>query len=143
MSSKTTLKWMGDMSFDAEVSGHHIILDADSEWGGKDQGPRPQPLLLASLSGCSGMDVISILEKMRVKDYQFKVEVDADSTTDHPVYYHTIRMSFYFQGEGLPPDKILKAVELSTQRYCGVYEMLRQSANIIVKTYINGKEVLA
>lgn len=141
MSSKTTLTWKGEMSFDAEVNGHHVILDADDQWGGKDRGPRPKPLLLAALSGCSGMDVISILEKMRVKDYQFKVDVDADSTTDHPVYYHTIRMSFYFSGEDLPPDKITKAVELSTQRYCGVYEMLRHSANIIVKTYINDKEV--
>jgi putative redox protein len=142
MSSKTTLKWTGDMSFDAEVSGHHIILDADSEWGGKDRGPRPKPLLLASLSGCSGMDVISILEKMRIKDYQFRVDVEADSTTDHPVYYHTIRMFFHFSGENLPPEKITKAVELSTQRYCGVYAMLKNAANIIVKTYINDEEVV-
>lgn len=141
MSSKTTLTWKGNMTFDAEVNGHNITLDADDQWGGKDQGPRPKPLLLAALSGCSGMDVISILDKMRIMDYQLRIDVDADSTTDHPVYYHTIRMNFYFSGESLPTDKITKAVELSTQRYCGVYEMLRQAANIIVKTYINDKEV--
>ncbi len=141
MSTKTSMQWTGGMTFDAEVSGHHIIMDADSEWGGKNAGPRPKPLILAALSGCSGMDVVSILEKMRVENYKFRVDVDADSTTDHPIVYHTIRVHFHFYGENLPSDKIIKAVGLSTERYCGVYAMLKKAANIIVKTYINDQEV--
>lgn len=141
MSTKTTMKWTGDMAFDAEVSGHHVIMDADSQWGGKDLGPRPKPLLLAALSGCSGMDVVSVLEKMRIANYTFQVDVEADSTTDQPVYYHTIRMYFRFKGENLPPDKIVKAVDLSIQRYCGVHAMLKRAANITVKIFINDEEV--
>jgi len=135
------MTWTGGMSFDAESNGHHITLDADTEWGGKDLGPRPKPLLLIALSGCSGMDIVSLLDKMRVGEYKFRVDVDADSTTDHPVTYHTIRMHCRFWGENLPPDKVLKAVNLSVERYCGVNAMLAKAADIIVKTYINDEEV--
>jgi putative redox protein len=141
MSSKTTLTWTGGMAFDAEANGHHLTLDADAEWGGKDLGPRPKPLLLIALSGCSGMDVVSLLQKMRVENYKFRVDVEADSTTEQPITYHTIRADFRFWGENLPPEKVLKAVRLSVERYCGVHAMLSKAANIIVKTYINDEEV--
>ena len=141
MSSKTTLTWTGGMAFDAEANGHHLTLDADAEWGGKDLGPRPKPLLLIALSGCSGMDVVSLLQKMRVENYKFRVDVEADSTTEQPITYHTIRAGFHFWGDNLPPEKILKAVKLSMERYCGVHAMLAKAANIMVKTYINDEEV--
>lgn len=141
MTTKASMKWVKDMLFDAEVSGHHILMDADPQWGGKDQGTRPKPLLLAALSGCSGMDVVSILEKMNVPEYKFNVEMEADSTSEHPITYHTIRVNFMFEGQDLPKDKVLKAVKLSTEKYCGVMAMLKKAANIIVKVYINGEEV--
>lgn len=141
MASKTTMHWIGGMAFDTEVNGHHLIMDADPEWGGKDKGPRPKPLLLAALSGCSGMDTVSILDKMQVRDYKFHVEVDADSTEEHPVIYHTIRMDFHFEGDNLPTDKLNKAVKLSTERYCGVKAMLEKAATIVIKVFLNGEEV--
>ncbi len=87
------------------------------------------------------MDVVSILDKMKVPEYKFDVDMEADSTTEHPVTYHTIRMKFLFEGENLPKDKFVKAVKLSTERYCGVMAMLKKAANIIVNVYINGEEV--
>ncbi|MBW6513642.1 MAG: OsmC family protein [Candidatus Syntrophosphaera sp.] len=141
MSAKTTMKWTGGLAFDTEVNGHHLIMDVDPQSGGKDLGPRPKPLLLAALSGCSGMDVVSILEKMRIQNYQFQVDVEADSTTDHPIHYHTIRVFFRFTGDNLPPDKVVKAVELSLERYCGVHAMLKKAANITHKVFINEEEV--
>ncbi len=141
MTTKASMKWVKDMLFDAEISGHHILMDADTQWGGKDQGARPKPLLLAALSGCSGMDVVSILDKMKVPEYTFDVDMEADSTSEHPITYHTIRMNFRFEGETLPKDKFVKAVKLSTERYCGVMAMLKKAANIIVNVYINGEEV--
>ncbi|MBP7205002.1 MAG: OsmC family protein [Candidatus Cloacimonetes bacterium] len=141
MSAKTSMTWTGGMSFDAVTDGHHIIMDAGTDWGGQDLGPRPKPLLLIALSGCSGMDVVSLLEKMRVGEYRFRVDVEADSTSDYPVTYHTIRAGFHFWGDNLPPEKILKAVKLSMERYCGVHAMLAKAANIMVKTYINDEEV--
>lgn len=141
MSTKTSTKWIGGIAFDAEVSGHHLIMDGTAEHGGKDSGPTPKPLLLVALSGCSGMDIVSILEKMRIADYQLRIDVDADSTSENPITYHTIRMHYFFQGQDLPPDKLIKAVNLSLERYCGVHAMLKQAANISAKIYINDQEV--
>lgn len=134
-------KWAGAMSFDANLGGHHLIMDADSEWGGQDQGPRPKPLLLAALAGCSGMDIVSILAKMQVKDYEMEIETAAESTDDAPVVYHTIEVKFKFNGDNLPADKLSKAVMLSTERYCGVNAMLKQAAKVIVKIYLNNEEI--
>jgi putative redox protein len=87
------------------------------------------------------MDVVSILKKMQVKDYGFEMEADGESTEDHPVVYHTITVKFKFTGNDLPQDKIVKAVTLSTDRYCGVNEMLKKSARVVIKIYINDQEV--
>jgi putative redox protein len=141
MAGSVITKWTGDLSFDSLVNGHHVILDGDAEYGGNDAGPRPKPLLLTALTGCSGMDVVSILKKMQVKDYGFEMEADGESTEDHPVVYHTITVKFKFTGNDLPQDKIVKAVTLSTDRYCGVNEMLKKSARVVIKIYINDQEV--
>lgn len=139
----TTVKttWSGGMAFDAEIGGHHLIMDADKQWGGQDLGPRPKPLLLAALAGCSGMDIVSILTKMKVPDYKFQIETAAESTSEDPVIYHTITVRFLFWGDNLPPEKLMKAVTLSTERYCGVNAMLKKSANVIVKVLLNDEEV--
>lgn len=141
MADTVVTKWTGDLSFDSLVSGHHVTIDGDSEYGGHDAGPRPKALLLTALTGCSGMDIVSILKKMKVEDFSFEMEADGESTTDHPVVYHTITVKFKFSGENLPEDKIVKAVTLSTEKYCGVNEMLKQAAKIITKIYINDNEV--
>lgn len=141
MSSKTSATWVGGLAFDAEINGHHLIMDADRDFGGENRGPRPKPLLLAALSGCSGMDVVSMLEKMRVEGFTLRIDTEADSTFEHPVTYHTIRFNFHFEGSDLPPEKLVKAVTLSTQKYCGVHAMLQKSARIIVKIFINNQEI--
>lgn len=142
MSTTVTTKWTGAMSFDALVTGHHIIMDAADEWGGKDAGPRPKAMLLASLAGCSGMDVVYMLNKMQVVDYTLDIVTDAESTTEHPVIFHTIEVDFRFTGEGIPHDKVIKAVKLSTEKYCGVNAMLGKAATINVHIHVNDQEVM-
>ncbi|MDD2228193.1 MAG: OsmC family protein [Candidatus Cloacimonetes bacterium] len=141
MSHNVVTKWTGGMMFDADIGGHHVLMDADEEWGGNDKGARPKPLLLASLAGCSGMDVVSVLTKMQIKDYTFEIDIDGETTAEPPISYHTITIKFLFSGDNLPQDKIKKAVYLSTERYCGVNAMLKNAANIIVKIFINNMEV--
>ena len=131
MATKVNVTWMEDMAFEAKVNGHSIIIDADEKVGGKDRGPRPKPLTLVSLAGCTGMDVISILGKMRVKPDFFDVEVEGELTEEHPKYFHTITIKYIFKGKDLPLDKLEKAVNLSQERYCGVSEMLRKSSKLI------------
>ncbi len=141
MSTKSIVTWLDDMAFDVEVNGHHFTIDAEERVGGKNRGPRPKPLILASLAGCTGMDVVSILKKMKVKDYKFHLEVEALQTDVHPKYYHTIYLSYIFEGKDLPIEKLKRAVELSETRYCGVSEMLRKSSKIITKILLNGVEI--
>ena len=142
MASKVVTKWTGGMVFDAEINGHHLKMDADPEWGGTDQGPRPKPLILAALAGCSGLDIVSILNKMQITDYSFEIVTEGEPTQEPPIIYHTITAKFIFKGENLPADKLKKAVTLSTERYCGVNAMLKKAANVIVKLYINDSEVM-
>lgn len=129
------------MGFDALVSGHHLKMDAGVESGGHDAGPRPKPLLLAALSGCSGMDIVSILKKMKIVDYDFEIQIEADTVDEHPMVYKEIDLVFRFMGSDLPEDKVVKAVTLSTEKYCAVNAMLSKTAQINVKIYINDSEV--
>ena len=128
--SKVEISWKGEMSFDAEVNGHIIPLDADERVGGKNRGPRPKPLLLVGLAGCTGMDVVSILKKMRVNIEDFDVNVEASMTEEHPKYYDKIHIIYSFKGNNLPLDKIEKAVKLSQENYCGVSAMLSKSSEL-------------
>ena len=122
--------WSEGMAFKANVNGFSLDLDADEKVGGTNKGPRPKPLLLVALAGCTGMDVISILTKMRVAPDYFNVEVEADQTDEHPKYYDKINIKYIFRGKDLPMAKLEKAVNLSQDRYCGVSLMLGKSSEI-------------
>lgn len=143
MTTKSSTTWIEGLTFDAELGGHHLMLDVPAEAGGKDLGPGPKSLLLAALAGCTGMDVVSILAKMKVGPYTFRMDVEADSTEEHPIVYKEIRLNYIFKGEAIPRDKILKAVDLSFERYCGVSAMLKKAMPIITKVFINDEEVLS
>jgi len=118
------------MAFEADVNGFKITIDADEAVGGENRGPRPKALTLVSLAGCTSMDVISILKKMRVVPEYFNVEVEGELTEEHPKYYHHIHVRYFFRGNDLPMDKLEKAVNLSEERYCGVSALLSKGAKI-------------
>ena len=118
------------MAFEAEINGFKIIIDAEEAVGGKNRGPRPKGLTLVSLAGCTGMDVISILKKMRVVPEYFNVEVEGELTDEHPKYYHSIHLRYIFRGKDLPMAKLEKAIILSQDRYCGVSAMLLKSSKL-------------
>jgi putative redox protein len=107
-----------------------VSVDSHVKFGGQGKGPRPKPLLLFSLAGCTGMDVVSLLKKMRVDFTDFKIKVSAELTEDHPKYYHKIHLTYLFSGEDLDAGKIEKAVNLSQDKYCGVSYMLSKTAEI-------------
>ena len=141
MKQTSIANWLGKMTFDIELNSHHFIIDADSKVGGENKGPRPKGLLLSSLVGCTGMDVVSILKKMKVEDYDLKLNVEGELTEEHPKIYHTINLNYIFTGKNLPIEKLKKAVKLSETRYCGVTEMLRKAATINTKIIVNGDEI--
>jgi putative redox protein len=130
MKDAINVRWTEDMAFEATVNEHRIVLDASPEVGGRNLGPRPKPLLMVSLAGCTGMDVISILKKMKVTLTGFNVKVVGDLTDDHPKQYTALKLLYEFTGHDLPLDKIKHAIELSMQKYCGVSATLRKSLEI-------------
>ncbi|MFO8086579.1 MAG: OsmC family protein [Bacteroidales bacterium] len=121
-------EWMEKMAFEADVNGHKFAIDAGEKVGGEDRGPRPKPLMMVALAGCTAMDVISILKKMRVKPAYFNVEAFVNPTDEHPKHYDAVHLKYTFKGNDLPEDKINKAVKLSQDRYCGVSHMLKKAA---------------
>jgi len=130
MAETVKINWIDEMAFEAEVNDFKIVIDAEERVGGNNRGPRPKPLTLVSLGGCTGMDVISILTKMRVKPDYFNVEISGELTDEHPKYYHKIHIKYIFGGKDLPMAKLEKAISLSENRYCGVTEMLKRAAEI-------------
>ena len=130
MKQKINTTWKENMAFEAEINGFKIILDADEVVGGENRGPRPKGLTLVSLAACTGMDVISILKKMRVVPEYFNVEVEGELTDEHPKYYHSIHLRYIFRGKDLPMKKLEKAIILSQDRYCGVSAMLLKSSTL-------------
>jgi putative redox protein len=119
------------MSFSTDISGHEIIIDATDEHGGNNKGPRPKHLLLKSLAGCTGMDVVSLLKKMRVEFSDFSIDVKGELTEEHPKYYHTITLEYKVKlADKEDQAKFEKAVNLSQDRYCGVSAMLSKAAEI-------------
>lgn len=137
MKAKIDCTWKQDMVFEAEVNGFKIMLDAEPEVGGKNNGPRPKPLTLVSLAGCTGMDVISILRKMKAEPAYFNVSVEGELTDEHPKYYHKIHIIYDLKGKDIEREKVEKAVNLSMDRYCGVNALLRFGAEITHEIRIN------
>ncbi len=134
---KTTLEWSGDMSFAAELQGHRLSLDADPRFGGKDRGPRPKPLLLTALGGCTGMDVVSLLKKMQMPFDALAVEVEGEAREEHPQIYTRILIRYILKGSQLDRDKIDKAIALSREKYCAVHAMLAPSVTIRHEVLLN------
>lgn len=134
------LSWREGLSFAVETeSGHRLTLDAAAQAGGADAGPRPMELLLSALGGCTGMDVISILRKMRQPVEAMEVRVEGDRADEHPKVFTALRVYYILKGEGLEPAKVEKAIRLSVERYCGVGNMLRKAAVIEYAYEVNGE----
>ncbi len=133
--------WEKDMTFNTEVNGHKLTIDAVPEVGGNNRGPRPKPLMLTALAGCTGMDVISILKKMRIEPDSFNVKVEAEQTEEHPKHYNRIKVIYEFEGKDLPVDKLQRAVELSEERYCGVSYIYKKAIEMSAEIVLNGEVV--
>ena len=126
-----TVELLRGMEFRATgSSGHSITLDAASEVGGTNQGLRPMELLLLGLGGCTGMDVISILRKMRQDVTGYQVRLKGDRADEHPKVFTEIAVEHIVRGHKINPDSVKRAIELSATRYCSAMAMLGKTATI-------------
>ena len=120
MKETITANWLSDLAFEAEVDGHKIYIDSTMEHGGKNTGPRPKPLMMVALAGCTGMDVAALLKKMKEEIEEFSVEVEGDITEEHPKRFEAMRVIYRLKGKRINRNNVEKAVNLSTQKYCGI-----------------------
>jgi len=124
---KTTINWTGSMSFSSITpSGHEISMDAAEEVGGTNSGARPTELLLNAVAGCTGIDIISILHKMRLNPTSFHMEVEGSRADEHPKRFTAINIHYVLEGE-LPDDKVIRAIQLSKDKYCSVAHSLNST----------------
>lgn len=134
MKSSVNVEWMDGMAFEAEVNGHKILLDAGVDNGGQDKGPRPKPLMMVALAGCTGMDIVSLLKKMRVEFTKLNIIVEGETAEEHPKKFTDMKVIFEITGNNVDREKVEKAVALSEEKYCGVNasykEVIRMSSEI-------------
>ena len=140
MTNHISTKWVGGMAFESNnPSGLNLKIDASPEDGGEGSGLRPKALMLSGLAGCSGLDVASLIKKMKLEVDDFHMETIANLTDEHPKYYDSVRIEYHFYGSNLKEDKLQKAVDLSVEKYCGVMEMFRRFAELEIKTFFHSK----
>ena len=131
MEKQATVRWVEGLQFVANPpSNHAILLDGSGPGGGADSAVHPKELLLCAVAGCTGMDVISILNKMKVQVKAFEMTVSADEAEEHPKYYRSLKVTYVVRGENIPEDKVKKAVDLSSEKYCGVMATLRHPVEV-------------
>ena len=131
----------GEYGFEAkDAAGHTVRMDTSPENGGVNFGVRPMQLLLMSIGGCSGIDVVSILKKQRQEVTGFSMKIKGDRQKEViPALWETVEIVFELSGD-IDPDKARKACELSVEKYCSVAKTLRLAGGAITWSLtVNGK----
>lgn len=136
-----TTTWTQKEQFESDnPSGHKLTMFSAADQENKNTiGFGPKALMLSSLAGCSALDVVSLLKKMRAEVADFKIEVTGELTDEHPKFYNKVKVDYHFTGTDLQEDKIQKAVNLSVVKYCGVMEMFRQFAAVKTEIFLHKK----
>jgi len=136
--------WRGGMGFDIHAGDHSFIIDAPVASGGRNEGPKPSYMLVAGLMSCTGMDVASILEKMRVPLKKLRLETRTDVAGEDPRLFRKIDLVYFFEGGAELKNhasQIRKAIALSKETYCCISIMLSKATPITLRAFINGEEI--
>jgi putative redox protein len=135
MTDSVTTEWIGAMIFETGVEGHKMTLDSEEQFGGRDAGMRPKPLILSALSGCTAMDVISIITKKKVPFKKFRISVTGELAEEHPKIYIRIHIVYELWGKDFSGNeevfqKVKRSVDLSLDKYCAVAAMLKKACEL-------------
>ena len=128
---KTTTTWKKNLEFESRQEHNSILLD-----GNKKHGFGPKALLLSGLAGCSGVDVVEILEKMRIQIDSIEMDAEATLTEEHPKIFKEVHITYKIKTDSANEDKVRKAIDLSLDKYCGVSAMLKKNSPITYKLVI-------
>ena len=128
---KTVVKLKSQVCFQATTgTGHDIIMDGPEASGGKNQGARPMEMLLVGMGGCTAYDVVTMLRKGRQAIHHCSVEIEAQRADEVPKVYTQIHLHYILQGDNLQANKIERAINLSTEKYCSATIMMAKTANV-------------
>ncbi len=128
---QATVKWIDGFRFvGLGHANHSLVIDGPADSGGLDSATRPGELVLMALASCTGIDVVSILKKMKVEFDSFEIGVEAEVAENHPKIYTKINIEYRIRGKNIPADKLERAIKLSQETYCSVTNQLRPSAEI-------------
>jgi putative redox protein len=128
---KCRIKWLDHMSFVGESeSGHSVVMDGAAEGGGRNLGVRPMEMLLLGLGGCTAYDVVAILRKSRQPIVDCEVEIEAQRADEIPRVFTKIHIHYLVSGRNLDAEKVSRAVELTSDKYCSASRMLEKAAEI-------------
>jgi len=133
---KTVVKFVDGMQFIAQgESGHVVVMDSDPKVGGENTALRPVETMLCALGGCTGMDVISILRKMRTVPTAFRIEIEDARATAHPKVVTRVHLIYRFKGN-IPKENADKAIKLSMERYCPITNTINKVAEVTWESVI-------
>ena len=128
--------WKENNIFETDVDGHNIVIDLAKDAGGDDAGPRPKKFGLVAAAGCSGLDVVEIVKKMRIDIKGFNIQIESDVTDEYPKQYTNLKVVYEFEGENLPKEKLERACQLSFDNYCGVLAMYKKAVPVTYEVRI-------
>lgn len=132
MTHETKVTWVDDLQFDAFQNGKTFRIDGNHDESAS-TGVRPKALILSSLAGCTGIDIVDLLKKMRVEFSEFSLDVKADLTEEHPKVYDKVYLTYHIKLQNAEDkDKMERAVSLSQDKYCGVSAMIKKFAELHV-----------
>ncbi|MFN0015537.1 MAG: OsmC family protein [Saprospiraceae bacterium] len=123
-----TTRHKGNMAFETEIGNHKVVMDTLPDIGGDDSGASPKKLLLGTLAACTGIDVVSLLNKMRAPFSDFEILTETDLTDEHPRVFKTIRITYRIRVADEHREKVEKAVDMSLNKYCGISAMLNKNS---------------
>lgn len=136
---KMNVEWKGKMAFEGKSeSGVSLIVDATPSVGGEGKGQTPMQAVLTALGGCTGIDVISILTKMRNEPETFSIDIQAERASEHPKIFTGLHINYKLTGDNLEESKVRKAINLTQEKYCSVSKSLK--AEITYSFEINGEK---
>lgn len=128
---EATIKQITGITFAGKATSNHwVMLDGKKEFGGAEGANSPMELVLIALGGCTGMDVVSILEKMRVQFDRFEIALSSEQAKDYPRVFTRVKIEYHFWGTDIPKDKVEKAIQLSQEKYCSVSAMVKKTARV-------------
>jgi putative redox protein len=129
--------WRENNIFDTDLDGHKVTIDLDEDQGGNNAGPRPKKLMLVAATGCSGLDVVEMVRKMRIDLKGFDIRIDAEMSDEHPKVYTSMKVVYEFTGDNLPVEKLERACKLSFDKYCGVLALYKSAVPVTYEVVIH------